>query len=113
MTNLKAYMAYDNLGGPAEGAILVFAHNVKEAKKVAWAEASFIQEVCDGEYINLRVNCQRNYEYLFKDALQHKLEANIPHIIECPTYCKECEHWGYELNEQGYCESCADDIKSP
>lgn len=110
-TKLKPYMAYDNLAGSSEGAILVFAHNHREAKKIAWAAPSFLHEITDGEYINLRVGHQRKSEYLFKEANQEKLITNIPHIIECPTCCKGCEYWGFELNEQGYCETCAEDIE--
>ena len=106
---LKVYMGYDNLGGSSEGAILIFAHTAREAKKVAWNSYSFIQEICDGEYINLRVRLERNANHLFKEANQDKLKADEPHVIESPTTCNGCELWGYELNKEGYCEDCQAD----
>ncbi len=106
---MKPYMGYDNLGGSAEGAILIFAHTAREAKKVAWGFYSFIQEVCDDEYINLRVTLMKDCDYIFKEANQDKLKANTPHVIESPTGCKGCEQWGYELNNEGYCEDCEEE----
>ena len=106
---MKAYMGFDNLGGASEGAILIFAHTAREAKKVAWNDHSFIQDICDGDYINLRVTLMKDCDYIFKEANQDKLKANIPHVIESPTVCKDCELWGEELNEAGYCQGCQDD----
>ena len=110
-TKLKPYMGYDNLGGPAEGAILIFAHNTKEAKRVGWQACTFLHDICDCEYINMRVSYMKDSGYLLEDAKQDKLANNEPHVIESPTCCNGCEIWGYELNESGYCETCEEDIE--
>ncbi|MBA7685647.1 hypothetical protein ES703_94072 [subsurface metagenome] len=76
---------------------------------VAWNAPTFLQDICDGEYINLRVRLERGSDFLFKEAIQDKLKADVPHVIESPTSCKGCEMWGYELNEEGYCETCQEE----
>jgi hypothetical protein len=108
--HLRPYMVYSRGGGSEEGAMLVFAHTVKEAKKTAWNSNTFIHDITDGEYIDMAVEFIKDSEYLFKEANQELLKSNTPHIIETPHCCKSCEKWGYELNEDGYCESCLDEI---
>ena len=102
---LKPYMA--SADEPSEGAILVFAHNIKEAKKTAWQSYSFLHEACDNEYINMRGSWMKDCDYMFEQADQEKLKNGEPHIIETPIGCKGCEMWGLELDGRGYCESCA------
>jgi hypothetical protein len=109
---LKHYMAYSRGGGPEEGAVLVLAHTVQEAKRIAWSSPTFLQDACDGDYLDLAVTLLKNRPWLDKDANQVKLHADIPHVIECPSSCKGCELWGYELNERGYCEDCAEDVET-
>lgn len=113
MNKLKPYMAHG--GEPQEGAGLAFAHSLKEAKKVAWDAHSFLHDILDGEYTNLRVVWLRHdHGYLLEtEADKAKLANDEAHFIESPTTCKSCELWGYELDENGYCESCADDIEPP
>jgi hypothetical protein len=106
MNGLKPYMASG--GEPQDGAILVFAHNIKEAKKVAWSSNSFLSDVCDSEYINLRVVYLKESPHLFTEGDKEKLLDGTPHIIETPATCKDCNLWGYELDEDGYCEFCAE-----
>jgi hypothetical protein len=107
-TNLKPYMASGD--DSEEGAILVFAHNAKEAKLLAWHNGT-IREIIDGEYLQLRVSWMKHDDFMFKEADQEKLNTNIPHIVESPTTCNNCDLWGLELNENGYCEDCAERIK--
>ena len=106
---MKSYMA--SADEPCEGAILVFAHSVKEAKKTAWQSYSIIHEICDCEYINLRVSWMKDCDYMFEQADQEKLKNGEPHIIETPISCNGCEKWGLELDEKGYCESCAEEYE--
>jgi len=106
---LKPYMAFSRDAGSQEGAVLVFAHNGKEAKPLAWREAKW--EITD-EYIDLGVRLIKNGGFLFKEADEAKLAADVAHVISDPTSCKDCELWGYPLNEEGYCEDCADDRKA-
>lgn len=87
---MKAYMAYSACAGASEGAVLVFAENIKQAKQFAWA--SYIFDMCDGEYIDLRVRWLKDEPWIFE---QMKKEA--PHIIESPKSCERCEIWGLEM----------------
>ncbi len=104
---LKCYMGHG--GEPQEGAILIFAHTAREAKVVGWNTPSFIREVCDDEYIYMRVKLQKE-PYLMKEANPQHLAADKPHAIECPTTCNGCGFWGDELNDGGYCEDCQEEI---
>ena len=106
---LKQYMGYDNMGGASEGAVLIFAHNAREAKRIGWDAPTFLRDICSGEYINLRVSWMKDSPHIYKEAKQDKLKEGIPHVIECPTTCTGCELWGYDLNEDGYCETCEED----
>lgn len=105
-TSLKPYMGYSRSGGTTEGAILIFAHSVREAKRVAWDATTFLQDATDGNYTDLAVTLIRDGNHLFAEGNAEKLAADIPHVIECPTSCKGCHLWGEPLNEQGYCEGC-------
>jgi len=105
---MNIYEGYDCLAGSCEGAVLIFAHNSREAKKVGWNTPTFLQTICDDEYINMRVRYLKSSGFLFKEANQEKLANDEPHVIESPTCCNGCEMWGYELNKNGYCEDCAE-----
>jgi len=98
---LKAYMAHD--GHPEEGAVLVFAHDAREAKKIAWPVLSGWDVE---EYIHVRVNLLRDKSFLY----DLKRSEDIPHVIDNPTTCKGCELWGDELDNRGYCEYCAEEM---
>ena len=87
---LKPYMAFSRDGGPVKGAFLVFAHNIKEAKRVAWPEAHYM--IVD-DYIDLGIKLLKG-DHLYKDANQEKLAADIPHVNDSPTSCVRCEMWG-------------------
>ena len=100
---MKTYMAY--AGESEAGAVLVFAHNIKEAKRIGFPAVS---SWCpDAEYIDMRVSWLKDCNWLFEQADKAKLDAGIPHVIEDPISCKDCEKWGMKLNEDGVCESCA------
>ena len=103
-SKLKPYMGFI-LDEPHEGAILIFAHNIREAKRIGWSEPSFIQDMTD-TYLDFRVRFMKDSQHLFKDGNQEQLKDNIPHINESPTICKGCELWGEEHNKEGFCQSC-------
>jgi len=48
--NMKAYMGYSRKAGSEDGACLVFAHNAKEARKLAWVQ---LAEWFDVEWIDV------------------------------------------------------------
>ena len=104
---LKPYMGHG--GEPSDGAVLIFAHTVQEAKRVGWAKSSVLRDCSDGEYIYLRVTYLKDCDFLLKVANQEKLKADTPHVNENPTGCKSCELWGLELDKDGYCKDCAAD----
>ena len=101
-SELRAYMAYSRSLGPEEGAILTFAHNVREAKRLSFPTVS---EFYDGEWIDLAVRWLKD-KHIFSEADQEKLKLGIPHVIDNPTSCVECEQWGKLLTESGRCEEC-------
>lgn len=99
---MRAYMAYD-YGGKELGAILVFANNLKEAKKLAYPA---LLDWFDLDFLDMRTVWLKNSPYLFKEANQELLKNNIPHVIDSPTICKNCELWGNELDINGFCSEC-------
>ena len=99
---LKPYMAYSREMGAQECAILIFAPTAKEAKKLGWLARDFLTD----EFTDLAVKFLKDEPWIFKDANQEKLHLRTPHVIENPSCCKSCEHWGLKLNENGLCEDC-------
>lgn len=100
---MKTYMGYDGYIGREEGAVLIFAHNAKEAKRLA---VPVIQSFFDSDYIAVRACRLWNRDHLFAEADQAKLAEGIAHVIEDPKCCVACECWGYPLGEDGVCELC-------
>ena len=101
---LKAYMAFDREAGSSEGAALVFAHNVQEARKVAFPVLSG----WGTEFLDVAARHLDDAHHL-KSANPEKLAAGIPHVIESPKVCAGCEQWGEDLTESDYCEACEDE----
>ena len=95
---MKKYMGY--AGDSREGACLIFADNIQEAKKLAWP---VIKDWFDVDYIDMRVKWIKDSDFLDSEKLSDK-----PHVVDSPTVCKSCELWGVsELDENGLCEMCA------
>ena len=101
---LKPYMGYSREGGTVEGAVLIFAHNVKEAKRIAWPEiSSFFTD----EFTDMAVTLIKDGSFLSEQVAQwskDKIAKDEPHVVDSPPSCKVCELWGNELNEVGLCE---------
>ena len=102
---MKPYMAYSREGGSREGACLVFAHTVKEAKKEAWAD---VHLYFTDEYTDMAITLIKDAEYLFEQADPEKLATDVPHVIFAPLSCSACELWGNKLNDEGLCENCVE-----
>ncbi|KMQ75256.1 hypothetical protein [Marinobacter subterrani] len=102
---LKAYMMH--AGEPIDGAALVFAESFRQAKVLAFNQSC----VCDGcEYTDIRGHRIGRDAWLKERAAdQKKLAAGEPHVIDSPPSCKGCELWFDELEESGYCETCAEE----
>jgi hypothetical protein len=105
---LHPYMAYSQSMGAEEGAELIFAHTLQEAKGVAWNSTA--REIVDSEYIDLAVKRLRDHaEYLLTLADPAKREKGIPHAIDNPPSCSECWTWGRPLTDS-ICALCAEEI---
>ena len=103
---MKPYMIYSRGLGAEEGAALVFAISVQEAKRVGWHGMGYL---LTDEYIDLGVSLIRGKDFLFEEADQKKLQSGIAHVIDNPKICSRCELWGISpLDDNGLCEDCRD-----
>ena len=101
MNGLKAYMGHSRAGGSREGACLVFAHNTKEARKLAYPVLmSWFDSNGSDDWIDTAAHVLKDCEFLFKEANQEKLIAGIAHVIESPKTCIVCEMWGEEVTKE-------------
>ena len=103
---LKSYMGFSRGAGSEEGAVLIFAHDIKEAKKFAY---KFICEFFEygADWIDTGVRLLRN-DALMAEADSEKLCADEAHMISNPKTCGRCELWGGTVNDDGSCEFCED-----
>jgi len=100
---LKPYMGF--VDDPSEGAVLIFAHTAKEAKRLFWDEHR--GDVAGDEFIEIRVNLLRKKDWLFLDADQDKLKAGVPHTVISPRSCECCGSWGHEpIEGSDRCATC-------
>jgi hypothetical protein len=101
---LHPYIGYSRTAGPAEAACLIFAETAKKARAIGWHESE-IAEYCDGgnDYMDWTVRRMPEDPHIMR---QKKMDE--PHVIDSPESCKSCGMWGYELDENGLCESCRD-----
>jgi len=105
---LNPYMVFSIGLGSEEGAMLVFAHTVREARAVGWrSDGSLLTD----EFIDLGAKLIRNSDWLYKEANQAKLNAGIAHTVWRPRGCERCELWGNsEIGEDGLCDDCREEI---
>jgi hypothetical protein len=106
--NLKAYMAGSRNLGFSDGAILVFAYSVKEAKKLAWKPENDARMICDDDYTDLQVKLQKE-AFIREQVPEWSLEnqkQGISHVVNHPNSCVKCGIWGIRLDFTGYCEDC-------
>ena len=102
---LKPYIGVDREGGTEEGACLIFAHNTKEAKKIAYPILhGWFEET---EWINIGIRLLKG-EHYYQEADPAKLAAGIAHVIDDPRTCLGCERWGAEWfdDEKHICANC-------
>ena len=97
-------MAYSRSLGCSEYAVLVFAHNAKEARVLAWRGTIDLTD----EWTDLAIRRLWNRPWLYQDI--DGVKADVPHVVDSPTGCKICEQWGNELFD-GICEQCLDEIE--
>ena len=101
---LKPYMAYSRSSGAIEGAFLVLAPNIRDAKKLAWSVCSDLVD----EFTDLAVRLIRNSTNVLPLADQDKLKANQPHVVDNPVSCFTCGVWGEGLNDDNTCPYCGE-----
>ena len=100
--SLKTYIGYDKFEGARGGAVLIFAHSIKEAKKLAFP---VLQEWFDMDWIDMRVN------RIYGDWLQKEKLKNEPHTVKNPKVCEVCETWGTEPYDEHICKYCYEMLK--
>lgn len=102
---MNMYMGFSSSMGPQEGAVLIFAHTAREAKKIGWPAVSSFFTM---EYTDMGVRrITDSHGWLWNEANQDKLRNDVPHVNDNPHSCKRCEMWGHaEILENGFCEDC-------
>ena len=106
---LNTYMAYSRGAGPEEGAFLIFAHSVQEARTVGWK--SFGSDLTD-EYIDFTATRIRKSPWLFDEANAIKFANDEPHVIDSPKGCLNCGFWGQSpIGVDGLCEGCREEFE--
>lgn len=101
---MKPYIAFSKAEGPQEGAVLVIANTVREAKKLAWGQCWNVDE-----WIDLAVRLMRDVG-IMKLANQSKLTANEPHVVDSPLGCQSCGLWGAGVKSDGACCYCGEQV---
>lgn len=96
MKKLRAYMVY--AGNPEDGAVLAWAYNRQQARKlsrtVSWM---------DYDWIDIRAQWLRN--------CTHEPRSNEPHVYQ-PPVCESCNLWyGAPLVDE-LCENCYEMVHS-
>src|SRR3990167_6135056 len=92
---LKTYMGFSRSSGPSEGACLIYAHNVAEAKKLAYP---ILDGFCGpGEKypwtdVAVRLVDSKIVYQQIKDNV-YKYTWCLPHVVESPVSCTRCGCW--------------------
>jgi hypothetical protein len=101
---MNIYMGYSRSLGAHEGAALIFAHSIREARAVGWRSCGAL---FTDEYIDFAATRIRNKSWLFGEAIREKLEQDKAHAVDDPRCCRECELWGVSpIGANGRCEDC-------
>lgn len=100
---MKAYMGYSIEMGESEGACLIFDFNARQAKKLAYETIRMWWD--DVEWIDIKAKLLKG-NFLMSLADQDNLFQGIPHVIESPPVCKQCELWGGVLSSDEICQDC-------
>ena len=95
---MKMFMGYDKNIGSSEGACLIFANSIREAKRLAFP---VIQFWFDSEWIDIRVRTLADHEYLRSEQ-----KSEFPHVVESPISCSECGLWITGEIKNGVCPDC-------
>lgn len=102
---MKPYMIFSRDIGPQEGATLIIAHSVREARKLAWRQSGLDFD----DFTDMAVRLIRDTHNVLPLADQGKMRQGIPHIIDDPASCAVCGYWGAGLTTEGLCANCNSD----
>jgi len=106
MSGLSPYMGFV-AGAREEGALLVFAHDAREARRLAWPTLhGWFQDV---SYIETRVR-RLHGTHILGEADPQALRAGRPHVVESPTSCDRCMLWGQPIGVDGLCPDCRAEV---
>lgn len=106
MSGLSPYMGFV-AGAREEGALLVFAHDVRQARRLAWPT---LRDWFDGVlYIDARVRRVRG-THIFTEADPEAFREGRPHVVESPTSCDRCMLWGQPIGGDGLCPDCRAEV---
>ena len=101
---MKPYMGFSRAAGSGQGAILCFAFNILQARRILYPEL-FRLKMLD-EYTDMAVKWVQGKPFLMEKANKELLDKDIPHILKNPKACNLCNAWGMELDRDGLCEEC-------
>ena len=105
---LKLYLGTVGDSGE-EAAILIFAHDAQEAKKVAFPVLFSWDTALD--YIDVRVRrIKVDAPHLWGAGDPKKIYDGTAHAIDDPPTCMNCETWGagIVIQDNGSCRRCND-----
>ena len=100
-------MGFSRENGPFEGAILIVASSIKEAKRIGAVDA--VMSLFTDEYTDVALKWIRESEGIKAVAPlgdQDKIKAGSPHIVTDPECCPECGLWGQGVDMSGDCLHC-------
>lgn len=105
---MKLYIVYDIPGGSPEGACLVIAYTAKKAKNIGYP---IIRDWFDTEWVDMGVRLLKEHtDYLIRAEVNEDLfKKGIPHVIDNPKCCPNCENWGGGEIIDGKCYYCRED----
>lgn len=98
-------MGYSRALGAPEGAILIFANDRREAKKIGWGVAS---GMITDDYIDFDIRSMQDRPHIME-----LVKGTEPHVIDSPEVCPKCNLWGNPpgIDSEGRicCEGCQED----
>ncbi len=84
---LKPYMGFSRSAGAEEGACLIFARTVKEAKRIGFPTVGGWLDTPWTDFAVQRLNAP----HLLNEASPDKMASGTPHVIASPKICPVCE----------------------
>lgn len=107
---LKPYMVFSRFNGPEEGAFLVFAHTVQEARVTAWRSGDG-NDLTD-DYLDFGASLIRKAGFLWNEANPILAAKNQAHVVRNVRSCDKCGMWGHSpILANGVCQDCQDNAK--